>query len=140
MMLAHGGNPDITVPEIFGTALLTALEQRRFANVRLLLLHGADVNQRDAAGLTSAEYAVELQQYGLAEEMLDKGYDYKLQDLANSVDRLKLGPNATQQVVRERMQLVKRLQRMGYYPEQAKFFTSFPPPGISPYQYHIVLT
>ncbi len=107
--------------------------------MRLLLSHGADVKQRDAAGLTSAEYAVELQQYGLAEEMLDKGYDYKLQDLANSVDRLKLGPNATQQVVRERMQLVKRLQTMGYYPEQEKFFTNFPFPGTSPYQYHIVL-
>lgn len=140
MMLAHGGNPDITVPEIFGTALLNALEQRRFANARLLLSHGADVNERDAAGETAADYAVELQHYGLVEEMLDKGYDYKLQDLANSVDRLKLAPSVKQQLVRERMQLVKRLQRMGFYPERAKFFNSFPPPGLSPYQYHIVLT
>jgi len=129
MMLAHGGDPNIRSG--YRTALMIAIEQDRMQNVRLLLAHGADVNEHDSGGNSAATDAAELDKFDVVEMLLKHGYDYDLQRLADLV-RLKLPPNDP--LAASRSKVLEMLAAKGYRPTPRPkgFVVLPPPPGLSP--------
>ena len=129
MMLAHGG--DSNIRSGYRTALMIAIEQDRMQNVRLLLAHGADVNEHDSGGNSAATYAAELDKFDVVEMLLKRGYDYDLQRLADLV-RLKLPPNDP--LAASRSRVLEMLAAKGYRPTPRPkgFVVLPPPPGLSP--------
>lgn len=83
MMLAHGGDPNIRAG--YRTALMIAIEQNRTKNIQLLLDHAADVNEHDEGGNSAATQAAALAKFDVVLLLLNRGYSYDLQDLANRV-------------------------------------------------------
>ena len=90
-MLAHGGDPNIRAG--FQTALMGTIEEGKIDQMLDLIEHGANVNEHDSGGNTAATYASALAKFDVVEMLLKHGYDYNLQDLANSVSVDHVPPN-----------------------------------------------
>ena len=129
MMLAHGGDPNIRSG--YRTALMIAIEQDRMQNVKLLLAHGADVNEHDSGGNSAATDAAEFDKFDAVEMLLRHGYNYDLQRLANLV-RLKLPPGDPRAA--SRVKVLEMLAAKGYRPTPRPkgFVVLPPPPGLAP--------
>jgi hypothetical protein len=132
MVLAHGGDPNIKAAGGFELALSAAIEQDRMQNVKLLLEHGADVNERYDGSSTAATDAAALAKFDVVEMLLRHGYDYNLQDLANGVDARGVPPGTP--VAAARLKVLQMLATKGYRPTPRPkgFVVLPPPPGLSP--------
>ncbi|MHB8569476.1 MAG: ankyrin repeat domain-containing protein [Metallibacterium sp.] len=132
LMLAHGGNPNIKAASGFETALSKAIEQNRMQNVKLLLEHGADVNEHYAGNDTAATDAAALAKFDIVEMLLRHGYNYNLQDLVNGVDARGVPPGTP--VAAARLKVLQMLATKGYRPTPRPkgFVVLPPPPGLSP--------
>ena len=91
-------------------------------NVRLLLAHGADVNEHDSGGNTAATYAAGLAKFDVVEMLLRHGYDYDLEGLALSVNN-RVGPEYPKSY-KQMKKVLEMLKKRGVvFP--------LPPPGIA---------
>ena len=114
MMQAHGGDPNIKSASGFETVLSAAIEQNRMQNVKLLLEHGADVNEHYAGNNTAATDAAALAKFDVVEMLLRHGYNYNLQDLANAVYVGRVPPNDPMHAFR--LQVLQLLAAKGFHP------------------------
>ena len=113
MFIKYGGN----VNDIYnGRNLLTgAITQDSKEKLVLLIKSGADVNEHKG-GETAAEYAAGYSKYGLVELLLNNGYNYNLQGLANMVGfPAKDYHDGTYEI--RSTSLLKRLASLGYVPD-----------------------
>lgn len=129
LMLAHGGNPNITANNPFPSALSIAIEQRRMQNVELLLKHGVDVNQHDSVGNTAATDAIALGRYDVVEMLLKHGYDFRLQNLTDRAYLRGVAPNSPMNAVR--LQVLEILASKGFHPNLVPHLGG-PPTGLAP--------
>ena len=127
MMLAHGGDPNIRSG--YRTALMIAIEQDRMQNVKLLLEHGADVNEHYAGNDTAAMDAAALAKFDVVEMLLRHGYDYNLQDLTNMVSVDHVPPNDPKHAIW--LQVLQILAAKGFHPNVVPHVGG-PPPGLVP--------
>jgi ankyrin repeat protein len=128
MMLAHGGDPNIKAAGGFELALSAAIEQDRMQNVKLLLEHGADVNERYDGSRTAAMDAALLAKFDVVEMLLKHGYDYNLQDLTNAVYVGRVPPNDPMHAFR--LQVLQLLAAKGFHPNVVPHIGG-PPPGLA---------
>ena len=128
MMLAHGGDPNIRAG--FQTALMGTIEEGRINQMLDLIEHGANVNEHDSGGNTAATYAAALAKFDVVEMLLKHGYNYNLQDLANSVEAR--GVPAGTAVAATRQKVLELLAAKGYRPTpRPKGFVVLPfPPDL----------
>lgn len=84
LMLTHGGDPNIR--DGYRNALMIAIEQGQIENVKLLLDHGADVNEHDEGGGTAAIMASYRGNLDMVQVLLEHGYSYDLRSLAVAVN------------------------------------------------------
>ena len=115
MFIRYGGN----VNDVYnGRNLLTgAIDQDSKDKLMLLIQSGADVNEHQG-GETAAEYAAGFSDFDFVEILLDHGYDYQLQGLADMVGfPAKDYHDGTFEV---RTRILKRLAALGYVPYSKK--------------------
>ena len=129
MVLAHGGDPNIKAAGGFELALSAAIEQDRMQNVKLLLEHGADVNEYYAGNDTAAMDAAALAKFDVVEMLLRHGYDYNLQDLTNMVSVDHVPPNDPKHAIW--LQVLQILAAKGFHPNVVPHVGG-PPPGLAP--------
>ncbi len=130
MMLAHGGDPNIKAAAGgFELALSAAIEQDRMQNVKLLLEHGADVNERYDGSRTAAMDAAALAKFDVVEMLLKHGYDYNLQDLTNMVSVDHVPPNDPKHAAW--LRVLQILAAKGFHPNVVPHIGG-PPPGLAP--------
>ena len=95
ILLDHGGNPNYYCADCQGTsALENAINYQRTANMKLLVQRGANVNfhghdkalNRSAVGgFSVADNAIAAGRFDYIVYLLHHGYNYDLQELANSI-------------------------------------------------------
>ncbi|KAF4781895.1 hypothetical protein HER10_EVM0004803 [Colletotrichum scovillei] len=73
MFLAHGGNPNKKVKDT--TFLLYAIDQNRYEDVKVLLLHGANPNEADTKGRTPLLEALQSENHAILQAVLAHGAD-----------------------------------------------------------------
>ena len=129
LMLAHGGDPNIKSASGFETALSAAIEQNRMQNVKLLLEHGADVNEHYAGNNTAAMDAAALAKFDIVEMLLRHGYNYNLQGLTNMVYVGHVPPKDPMHAFR--LQVLQILAAKGFHPNVVPHIGG-PPPGLAP--------
>jgi len=129
MMLAHGGDPNIKAAGGFELALSAAIEQDRMQNVKLLLEHGADVNERYDGSSTAAMDAAVLDKFDVVEMLLRHGYNYNLQDLANMVSVGHVPPNDPKHAAW--LRVLKILAAKGFHPNVPPPHVGWPPSASS---------
>lgn len=83
LMLAHGGDPNILSG--YQTALMIAIEQGRVENINLLIKAGVDLNAHNAVGFSAADAALAAGRLDYIVKLLENGYSYQLQQLANGL-------------------------------------------------------
>lgn len=92
-LLAHGGDPNAAELEGVDTALIAAFHagatKNQWENYYLLLEEGADINKVHM-DLTVAEYAMTRLWYEKLSEMLDRGYNVRLENLVPGVSDAEL--------------------------------------------------
>lgn len=76
MVLKAGGDPNLR--EIDRPALLVAVQNMRWQNMRLLLDHGADINARDGMGMTALYTTAATNQFEQTAYLLNRGADYRI--------------------------------------------------------------
>ena len=85
LMLAHGGDPNIRSG--YQTALMIAIEQGRDENINLLIKAGVDLNAHNAVGFSAADAALAIGRLDYVCKLLENGYSFQLQQLANGLVR-----------------------------------------------------
>ena len=98
-LLAHGGNPNLPVsdPPHDHSLLAIAAAEGQLTNVRELLNAGADLNAHSAeigqgAGQSAMDSAIAMGQYEIALYMLNRGYNYRLDQVAGLTQSSLVGP------------------------------------------------
>ncbi|WP_240630219.1 ankyrin repeat domain-containing protein [Brenneria alni] len=72
MMLDSGGDPN-AIGHLEQPALFSAINEERWADIKLLVERGADVNLTDGQKTTSAHYAAYLNQYEISYWLIEHG-------------------------------------------------------------------
>jgi uncharacterized protein len=106
LLLKNRGNPDL-LGELHSPMLAVAIRsETRKENVALLLEHGANVNQPNNDGFSIASEALTYSDYELISVMLDHGLNYKLKELALSVQAVVDLPEAAhwKNVVKQKLE------------------------------------
>ena len=85
LMLEHGGNPNIWSGA--DSALMIAIEQGRDENINLLIKAGVDLNAHNAVGFSAADAALAIGRLDYVCKLLENGYSFQLQQLANGLVR-----------------------------------------------------
>lgn len=112
VLLQHGGDPNLMGHADDPMLNLAALHHRR-ENINLLLAYGADINgHRPISGSTAADIAVGQGLFDLAVELLERGLDYNLKDLAKGIQYSHVPADSPQQKWRKR--LIEMLEAKGY--------------------------
>jgi ankyrin repeat protein len=118
---AGGNNPELLKlllrykgdPGFWGrggrNALMNAVIQDRHENLRILLDHGADVNNHDHVGQTAATLAAALASWDVVMLLLERGYSYDLEDLARGVQNRVVSPKGEE----GKQQALKMLESRG---------------------------
>jgi len=101
LLLKYGGDPNLR-GNLNEPLLFIAVNQFRKENIDLLLRHGADVNvhmggKYSNADDTAASVAAGLGRFDFVHYLLERGLNYKLQNLAADVEISKVPPNSEQQ-------------------------------------------
>ncbi|CBL46592.1 Hypothetical protein HDN1F_30090 [gamma proteobacterium HdN1] len=91
LLLTHGGNPNVWAED--KNALMFAVRQSRWENFDLLLKHGADINGASYVHSTAAIYAAHMDAFDKVVMMLERGYNYRLIDLARSLSLTPVAPD-----------------------------------------------
>ena len=127
LLLDHGGDANAAYGEGPSTALTKAFErgvhEQQWENFYALLEEGSDIN-RVHGGSTIAEFAAALNQYDKVAELLERGYNTRLNRLALRVQNVQLEilpRNQREWVVRVRDMLMARGVRFPVTPENAGY-------------------
>jgi uncharacterized protein len=119
LLLAHGGDPNMTCDGSSETPLLRAfafgIEHEDMRNYQTLLKAGADINQ-EQEGRTVATSAAALARFEVVQDLLDRGYDNNLQYLTDIVE---LGQVYSPEQAQARASLLKRLYQRGSRPQRS---------------------
>ncbi len=76
--LKYGGNPNQRLPISDGTILISAVENNRINNIKLLINAGANINHQDKNGYTPIMMAVLANRYQICCVLMELGADIKL--------------------------------------------------------------
>lgn len=101
LLLKYGGDPNLRGYNN-DPLLIIAVMQFREQNIRILLDHGGDVNihrggKFSNADDTAASVAAGLGRFDLVHYLLERGLNYKLQNVATDVEISKVPPSSEQQ-------------------------------------------
>lgn len=77
-VLQHSGNPNLVDPESLETPLIETIFHDQFANMKMLLRHGADPNYATPMGHTVMMDAASLNRYDMVSYLLANGSDPRL--------------------------------------------------------------
>jgi len=72
-VLKHGGNPNLVDPDTLDTPLVEAIMHDQFANMEILVEHGADLNYAKPMGHTVMMDAAALNRYDMVHYLLASG-------------------------------------------------------------------
>lgn len=113
MMLRHGGDANLGIDSEewpIKTAIFHAGDTDNWENYYLILNSNYDLNKHDSTGMSAAIILASMNRWDKVEELLDRGYNFDLQDLAKSLEFL--GPGGRrEEEAKERV--AKRLTAMG---------------------------
>ena len=124
LMLAHGGDPNIRSG--YQTALMIAIEQERDKNVEHLIKAGADLNEHNSVGISAADFAIIKGRLDYIVELLNAGYSFELQRLANDVSAVGAGTP----YFSYKKEALDILARKGFEPKHISRHSAPPPPGL----------
>lgn len=112
ILMAAGGNPNLrnTRQE---PVTFTAVSQRRWPNLAVLLENGADMNATDAGGNTILHDCAQLGEFGPIPAMIDRGANFLKTNqngvtLGDLVMRSRVNPASPQGVAREKVRELLR--------------------------------
>ena len=124
LMLEHGGNPNIWSGA--DSALMIAIEQGRDENINLLIKAGVDLNAHNAVGFSAADAALAIGRLDYVCKLLENGYSFQLQQLANGLVRFgKSSPYYSYKLT-----ALALLAKKGIRPKPVVPHIIPPPPGI----------
>ncbi|MGU3305568.1 ankyrin repeat domain-containing protein [Pseudomonas sp. M5A4_2d] len=94
LLLRYGGDAKgVKATSIDGNPLYLAATEGRLENVKLLVEAGADINFHDEYGSSAAGGAATTGNFEVVFWLLERGYNYDLQNLAKTVNVIKAYPN-----------------------------------------------